>query len=47
MARLHIGGSRMRVQSPSPLNPDDGQDRDSDGSSWIDTARLRDVLRKA
>ncbi len=46
MANLHIEGTHMHVQSPPMLNDEEQECLDFKGPTWIDTARLKQALRK-
>jgi hypothetical protein len=46
MANLHIEGTHMHVKSPPLLNEEEQECLDFKGPTWIDTARLREALRK-
>ncbi|CAF5085327.1 unnamed protein product, partial [Rotaria magnacalcarata] len=47
MASLHIEGTHMHVQLPPVLNEEEEKCLDFKGPTWIDTARLKQALRKA
>lgn len=47
MASLHIDGTHMHVKSPPILNDEEQECLDFKGPTWIDTARLREALRKS
>jgi hypothetical protein len=46
MTNLQIEGTHMHVQSPPLLNEEEQECLDFKGPTWIDTARLREALRK-
>ena len=46
MTGLHIEGTHMRVRSPPTLNEEEQECLDFKGPTWIDTARLKEALRK-
>lgn len=46
MAGLHIDGTHMDVLPPPVLNEEEEECLDFKGPTWIDTARLREALRK-
>ena len=46
IAGLHIDGTHMHIQSPPLLNEEEEECLDFKGPTWIDTARLRQALRK-
>lgn len=46
LADLHIDGAHLHVQSPPLLSKEEEECLDFKGPTWIDTARLREALRK-
>jgi hypothetical protein len=46
MANLQIEGTHMHVKSPPTLNEEEQRCLDFKGPTWIDTARLKQALRK-
>lgn len=46
LANLHVDGAHMHVRSPPMLNEEEEECLDFKGPTWIDTARLRQALRK-
>ncbi|CAF2717582.1 unnamed protein product [Rotaria sp. Silwood2] len=46
MTSLHIEGTHMHVQPPPILNEEEEKCLDFKGPTWIDTARLKQALRK-
>jgi hypothetical protein len=46
MTGLHIEGTHMHVRPPPTLNEEEQECLDFKGPTWIDTARLKEALRK-
>jgi len=46
LANLHIDGAHAHIKQPPLLNKEEEECLDFTGQPWIDTARLREALRK-